>query len=239
MEMWKYGNGKFEDLKSLCILAYNPFSNFHISTFLHSIVMINSLKYFLLLSLCTLVSAKMFAQVSYNDSLEHFQQEYVKNHGVVKGDDKKHLRFFPVMAATRVQARVERIYDAPWFKMETSSKEKQVYRVYAVLHFSLHDTLLKLHVYQSQRLMETKEYADYLFIPFTDFTSGNESYDNGRYIDLMTTDLETGIYFIDFNKAYNPYCAYVSGQYSCPVPPKENDLPVAIRAGEMKFEKEH
>src|SRR5688572_5150715 len=201
--------------------------------------MMNSIKRLLGFSLFALMSSAMHAQGSYNDSLNDFQQAYVKNHGVVKGNDKKLLQFYPVTATYRVQARVERIYEAPWFKMETSGKEKQIYRVYAVLHFKLRDTLLKLHVYQSQRLMEVKEYADYLFVPFTDMTSGNESYDNGRYIDLTIADLEPGTYFIDFNKAYNPYCAYVSGQYNCPVPPRENDLSVSIRAGEMMFGKGH
>ena len=224
-----------DESRIFCSMPYN----FQISTYPYLLAMINTLKYFLLLSFCTLLIAKSSAQGSYNDTLHDFQQAYVKNHGAVKGNDKKFLQFFPVTAAYRVQARVERIYEAPWFKMETSGKEKQVYRVYAVLHFKLHDTLLKLHVYQSQRLMEVKEYADHLFVPFTDITSGNESYDNGRYIDLTITDLEPGTYFIDFNKAYNPYCAYVSGQYNCPVPPKENDLSVAIRAGEMKFDKGH
>ncbi len=193
----------------------------------------------LFLFLIAFAGSTLSAQESYRDSLYNFQQNYVSNHGVVKGNDRKQLQFYPVTTDYRVEARVERIYEAPWFKMETSSKEKQPYRVYAVLHFLLRDTVLKLHVYQSQRLMDTKEYADHLFVPFTDITSGNESYDNGRYIDLTIADLEPGVYILDFNKAYNPYCAYVTGQYSCPVPPRENDLPVAVRAGEMRFNKAH
>ena len=78
-------------------------------------------------------------------------------------------------------------------------------------------------------------YKDYLFLPFTDATTGNETYDAGRYIDLKIEDTRTPEVILDFNKAYNPYCAYVSDIYNCPIPPKENRLPVAIRAGEMKF----
>lgn len=178
------------------------------------------------------------SQQSYKDSIESYQLSYVKNHGVVKADDQRFLRFFPVDEKYLVSARVERIYDSPWFKMETSGKEKKVYRVYAILHFSINDTIVKLHVYQSQSLMSTKDYAEHLFIPFTDLTTGEESYENGRYIDLRINDLEPGTYTIDFNKAYNPYCAYVSDQFNCPMPPRENAMPVSVRAGEMKYGKE-
>ncbi len=176
---------------------------------------------------------------SYADSINAFQDNYVKTHGAVKGSDRKYLHFYPASEKYRVTARVERIFEAPWFKMETSGKTKKVYRTYAVLHFKLADTAYKLHVYQSQELMGIKEFAAHLFIPFTDLTAGEDSYENGRYIDMTIEDLEAGYYMVDFNKAYNPYCAYVSGVFNCPVPPKENDLSVAIKAGEMKFGKGH
>ncbi len=171
--------------------------------------------------------------------MEKYQEKYVKEHGVVKGSDKSSIHFFPVNEKYKVTARFERIYTAGWFNMETSGKITQVYRIYGVLHFTLNDTVLRLNVYQSQRLMETKEYADHLFVPFTDKTSGETSYDNGRYIDMTEGDLKENTFVIDFNKAYNPYCAYVSNVYNCPVPPKENDLSVAVKAGEMKYSKSH
>src|SRR5262249_19523427 len=159
--------------------------------------------------LLTCISYSLQAQQSYKDSLQDYQQQYVKKHEVIKGDDRKFIHFFPVNEKYRITARFEQIDNAPWFKMETSGKEKKAYRVYGILYFKLNDTALKLHVYQSQSLMNTKEYADYLFIPFTDLTNGEESYENGRYIDLTFEDLKNGSYIIDFNKAYNPYCAYI------------------------------
>lgn len=177
-----------------------------------------------------------FSQDSaYTRHITEYQAKYVQEHEVVKGNDKEKMQFFPASEKYRINARVERIYEAPWFSMETSGKVKKVHRVYAILHFTVNDTAVKLYVYQSQKLMAIKEYAESLFIPFTDLTSGEESYENGRYIDLTIQDLENGTYTIDFNKAYNPYCAYVSGVYNCPVPPAENNLAVAIRAGEKKF----
>lgn len=169
------------------------------------------------------------------DSLHAFRQRYVNGHEVVKDNDRLNLQFFPVDKKYCVPARFEKIFEAPWFSMETSGKIKKVFRVYGILHFSIHDTVLKLHVYQSQRQFQETEYDGYLFIPFTDKTTGDESYETGRYLDLYIRDLEISDIFLDFNKAYNPYCAYISDKYNCPVPPKENDLPVAIRAGEMKF----
>jgi uncharacterized protein len=197
-------------------------------------------KYFALFLLsCCSYHATLQAQSTYIDSLRDFQSSYVKKHEVIGDKDKKFMRFFPVSERYRVTARVQRIEEAPWFKMETSGKDKQIYRVYAIVHFKLNDTTLKLEMYQSQQLMKTKEYADNLFIPFTDLTSGEESYDNGRYIELTTGEVKDGSYTIDFNKAYNPYCAYVSNQYNCPIPPRANNLPVAVKAGEMKFGKDH
>jgi uncharacterized protein (DUF1684 family) len=87
--------------------------------------------------------------------------------------------------------------------------------------------------------MQNPKYGDYLFIPFTDLTSGNESYVSGRYFDFKKSDILNKNFELDFNKVYNPYCAYISNRYSCPIPPKENNLPVAIRAGEKVFGKKH
>jgi hypothetical protein len=71
-----------------------------------------------------------------------------------------------------------------------------------------------------------------LFIPFRDATSGQETYGAGRYLDLQENT--TGLYELDFNNAYNPYCAYTE-TYSCPVPPAENTLPIPIPAGEKIY----
>ena len=73
-----------------------------------------------------------------------------------------------------------------------------------------------------------------LFIPFTDLTNGRDSYGGGRYLDVPLPDPEATAFKLDFNRAYNPYCAY-NNEYSCPVPPAENRLQVAIPAGEKSF----
>jgi len=178
-----------------------------------------------------------FAQSSYKDSINAYIKNYINTHEVVKGEDRKELRFFKVDEKYRVPAGFEKAQTNQWFEMPTSGKIKKVFRVYGILRFRINDTLVKLNLYQSQGLMGSNQYQNYLFLPFTDATTGIETYESGRYIDLQTSDIKNNEVVIDFNKAYNPYCAYVSGVYNCPIPPAANHLPVAIRAGEMVYGK--
>ena len=179
-----------------------------------------------------------FAQnKSYTDSIEAYLKKYVKEHEVVTGKDKERMSFYPVDEKYRIHCRFERTVNSQWFRMESSGQIKRNYRTYGILHFTINDTSLTLQIYQSQELMGTAQYRDHLFIPFTDATSGEETYESGRYIDLGINDISKDRFIIDFNKAYNPYCAYVSGKYNCPIPPAENRLAVAIRAGEKAFSK--
>ena len=180
-----------------------------------------------------------FAQKSYIDSIETYFKKYVKEHEVVTGKDKELMSFFPVNEKYRMNCKFERTLNSPWFRMESSGPIKKNYRVYGIIHFTVNDTAVTLNIYQSQDLMTTKQYKDHLFIPFTDATSGEGVYESGRYIDLEIKDIDNDKVLIDFNKAYNPYCAYVSGKFNCPIPPAENRLSVAIPAGEKAFGKAH
>lgn len=173
---------------------------------------------------------------SYSDSIFAYRKEYTENHEVVKGDDKKYFRFFPIDSTYRIVCHFEKIEDQKGFFMKSSGTITNKYFKYGKLSFSIHDTAVYLYVYQNKSLMKNPEYKDYLFIPYTDNTSGYESHGSGKYLDLSIGDIKNNIVVLDFNKAYNPYCAYTSG-YSCPVPPKENTLPVSVQAGEMEFAK--
>jgi uncharacterized protein (DUF1684 family) len=181
--------------------------------------------------------AQLRAQQSYNDSLQQYQNKYVKDHEVVKGEDKKYFEFFPIDENYRVVGQFEKAKDTKWFSLATSGNQRKTFRVYGTVSLQIHDTLLKLNLYQAQSLMIDPALKDYLALMFTDKTTGSETYEAGRYIDLDIGDIKNNTVVIDFNKAYNPYCAYVKGKYNCPIPPRENDLPVAITAGEKTFEK--
>jgi uncharacterized protein (DUF1684 family) len=93
----------------------------------------------------------------------------------------------------------------------------------------------KLTVYQYMKLLNDEKYAKYLFLPFADLTNGKQTYIGGRFIDLEIPDNDDLV--IDFNKAYNPLCAYGNPKYSCPIPPVENQLKVKIKAGVKTYKK--
>jgi uncharacterized protein (DUF1684 family) len=117
------------------------------------------------------------------------------------------------------------------FKMPTTTSRSPVYRRFGFVQFQLNGMEHKLTVFQNMELKRQEGYANYLFLPFRDSSSGNESYGGGRYLDLVIPKGKKII--LDFNLAYNPYCVY-SDRYSCPIPPEENRLKTAIRAGEKK-----
>ena len=112
------------------------------------------------------------------------------------------------------------------------------YIPYARLKFEIKGQPMQLTVYRSTRLATIPAYKDYLFLPFTDDTNGKETYGGGRYIDLREGDFKDNAVTIDFNKAYNPYCAFGAG-YACPKPPDENHLSTGIQAGEKQYAKSH
>lgn len=176
---------------------------------------------------------------TYADSIKTYISNYVQTHEVVKGHDKSHMKFYDVGKSFRVVADFKPSPSAEWLTFKTSGPKNKVFKLYGTLSFTLNDQLHSLNIYQSQELMTNDKYKNYLFLPFTDSTSGIETYEGGRYIDLQTTDIRNGKLILDFNKAYNPYCAYVSGVYNCPIPPKENALSIAINAGEKTFSNSH
>jgi len=143
----------------------------------------------------------------------------------------KGIHFFPFNTKYAVDARFVRTPQEKPFQMSTSGGIRKTYIKYAEVFFMLDKKEYKLNVYQSQDLIKSAEYKDYLFIPFTDATSGKETYEGGRYIDLNIP--QSDHILINFNKAYHPYCAYTDG-YNCPIPPQENTLPIKIEAG-VKF----
>ncbi len=181
-----------------------------------------------------------FAQKNdpYAKEIKAYQKNYVSSHELVTEKDKKYFRFFPVNNTYNVTAHFERIKDSIGFSMITSAKTSRHYYKYGRLDFIIDDKEYLLFVYQGKDLMGLEQYKDYLFVPFTDATTGDESYGSGRYLEFYKKDIVSGIVQLDFNKAYNPYCAY-SPDYKCPIPPKENRLSAAIRAGEMNFAKGH
>ena len=140
--------------------------------------------------------------------------------------------FFAINDSLRIEAKFVRTLNAIPFLMKTTTNRLPKYEKYGEAHFMYQGKVMKLSIFQSHSLREKEEFRNHLFLPFTDLSNGEESYTGGRFIDLMIPENEAVI--IDFNMAYNPYCAYTYG-YSCPVPPRENSLKTEIKAG-IKYE---
>ena len=172
-------------------------------------------------------------------SVKHFQEELNQEYRDPKKSPLakeeiaafKGHEFFPVAARFVVNATFVKTENPETFKMKTSTDRLPEYVKYGEAHFVLEGKPQVLEIYQSVALREKPEFKDYLFLPFTDATNGEETYGGGRYLDLKIPANQT--IALDFNKAYNPYCAY-SKRYSCPVPPMANRLDVAIKAGVKK-----
>jgi len=142
------------------------------------------------------------------------------------------LDFFTFDSTYVITANFKRTPDEKTFKMKTTTDRLPEYIKYGEVRFTLKDEAHMLNIYQNQKLILKEGYEDYLFLPFLDFTNGETSYGGGRYVDARLPEGDTII--IDFNKAYNPYCAY-SDRYSCPIVPRINYLKTKIEAGVMAF----
>ena len=197
-----------------------------------------------LLFFLLIVSAGAKAQ-SYKQLIDKHREEYKadfikETRSPLKEADLKNLDFYEPDASYKTTAALTLLTDQKPFKMPTFEGTGSEYVRYAKISFNLHGKLLNMVLYRNLGLMTHPVYKDLLFLPFTDETNKHTTYGGGRYIDLDSKTIKNGKIEIDFNKAYNPYCAYSSG-YRCPIPPEENDLAIAIKAGEKMYkgEKKH
>lgn len=193
------------------------------------------MKALILLIFCSLsfvdVAQLLSEQEVLNKREEHFKELTDTSLNVLNKEEIEHfggLSYFPFDPSYQLEARFVKDIGKK-FKMPTSTDRLPVYRRFGYIYFEIENVACTLEVYQNMALRKNKEYHDYLFIPFRDKTSGKETYGGGRYLDARIPDGDT--LKVDFNVAYNPYCAY-SHRYSCPIPPDANTLTVSIKAGE-------
>jgi len=135
------------------------------------------------------------------------------------------LRYFPIDQNYSVPAVLRLADERPVFEMPTSSGALRKMQLAGTIEFTLQGEARSLGAFVPDGTQQITS----LFVPFADQTTGSETYSAGRYLDIDPTT--TGYYTIDFNRAYNPYCAY-NATYECPFPPPTNRLKAAIRAGE-------
>lgn len=191
---------------------------------------------FLTGSLFTVLTAEAQDFIAKIDSSRNVYKEafLTDEHSPLDTGDIKQLIFYAPDSAYRSTAKVKFIYDDRPVIIPTYSGKEKKYLRYAELNFTIKGEPVKLTLFKSMTLAMDPLYSDYLFLPFTDPTNDNDTYGGGRYLDLRKSDIKGDELEVDFNMAYNPYCAYSAG-YNCPIPPPENAINIPIQAGEKKF----
>ncbi len=162
---------------------------------------------------------------------DRFMAHHVESPFVAEGvPGFQGLRYFPITPKFRVTARLVRSGAPAEAYLRTNRDGQSVVRYLGDLSFTLAGRPLRLRVFHAGEGVGRN-----VFVPFRDATSGGETYGPGRYVTLELN--EDDVYDLDFNRAFNPYCAYTDA-YECSFPPAENDLPVAVRAGEQAWSSE-
>ena len=194
------------------------------------------MKYLVLLFIC--ISSATFAQ-SYKDEIAKHREEYKadfikETRSPLREVDFKDLHFFDADSTFNIVGKVKVLKNEKVFKMSTYDGTSKEFIRYAKVFFKIDGKNLELTLYRNIGLMINPAYRNLLFLPFTDLTNNKTTYGGGRYIDLDLKNIINKQLTIDFNKAYNPYCAYSDG-YRCPIPPEENDLAISVLAGEKLY----
>lgn len=200
-------------------------------------------KNIILIVIVTAVIAGLYYSLTGSDTSEAYrarieQLRSEKNNTLRSGDDSPFgdsieftgLKYFPIDARYRINARLTEINPKKPVALPTSDGKEKRYLEYAHAEFELDGVRNKLLILE---IMDMGPYRGTLFLAFADKTSARETYGAGRYLDVKKVPGATSI-TLDFNEAYNPYCAY-NDNYSCPFPPKENILSVEIKAGEKTY----
>jgi uncharacterized protein (DUF1684 family) len=146
--------------------------------------------------------------------------------------DFETLDFFQPDTNYVIVAEFIRTPEALPFSMPTTTERESTEVVYGIAKFTINGKKQELEIYQTPELITQEKYKDYLFLPFTDATNGEETYGGGRYLDLRIPDGNEIV--LDFNKAYNPYCAY-NKKFSCPLVPSVNNIATEIKVGVKAF----
>lgn len=146
----------------------------------------------------------------------------------------KGLNYYPIDLTYRFEGSITKYDTALQDTIIGTKGDLRPALKYGYFYFKYKSKPYRLEIYKI--LKDDPEYQKYLFLGFTDATTGKQTYGAGRYIDL--TENDSNHYVIDFNLAYNPYCAY-NPKYTCAIPPEENRLPFPVTAGEKIYHEGH
>ncbi|RLD46785.1 MAG: hypothetical protein DRI86_02235 [Bacteroidetes bacterium] len=192
-----------------------------------------------LIIIITLITASSTGD--YKKTIEEFQKEMntefkdAKTSPLTEADlaEFTSLDFYNINKDYNIEAELVLNTMPKEFGMKTTTDRRPTYVVYGIAKFKIKGEKVEINIYQNTELVKQDKYKDYLFLLFTDNTSGITSYAGGRYIDLRIPREDERL-VIDFNKAYNPYCAY-NHKYSCPIPSEDDHIEIKIEAGIKKW----
>jgi uncharacterized protein len=175
-----------------------------------------------------------------DNKLKEYRAQTAKDHladsrSPITKKDIRHLHYFAPSEKHSLMADFAEFEKKDTVSIPTSSGKQKLFIRYGLLNFTLEGRTHTLTAYLSTRIGPG---SDHFFIPFYDETNGVETYGGGRFIDIDHSLLKEGKLPLDFNYAYNPWCAYSSG-FNCPIPPEENRLQVSIHAGEKAYTGKH
>ena len=199
-------------------------------------------KFFLLSVLAVIIAiiAYSFVGNDTNKSSQVIDSEYTKSIQNLRSDKDSYLKkdtaspiedkvkftglkYFEVNQAFKITGKIDRVTSGQTINIAMSGGEVEEYEAYGNIKFEIEGVKCTLKIFKTPE--------GNLFLPFKDLTSNNETYGAGRYLDFGVNDVKDNQITIDFNKAYHPYCAY-NQTFTCPVPPAENTLNVAVKVGE-------
>ena len=137
----------------------------------------------------------------------------------------KGLKYFEINPTFKIAGKIDRLTSGQTINISMSGGETEEYEAYGNVTFEIEGVKCALKIFKTPE--------GNLFLPFKDLTSNKETYGAGRYLDFGVEDVKDNRLTIDFNKAYQPFCAY-NHTFTCPVPPAENFLNVSVKAGERQ-----
>lgn len=186
-----------------------------------------------------LLQISLFCQSDYKVKIETYRTEHKAGlagyeNAPLNEEDIDRLEFFDISPKYKFDAVYIPAPQEAFVVMPTYSGQQKEYKVYGTVKFVYKGEEHELTVFQSTKHRNHPIYKDYLFLPFKDLSNGDGSYGGGRYMDIKLDEIKGNTLELDFNKAYNPWCAY-SDNFHCPIPPRKNHLAIAIKAGEKDF----
>ncbi len=175
----------------------------------------------------------------YQKELKVFREKYIKGfientRSPLVAEDLAFLDFYTGDPSWNLTCKCVKVENAKPFEMPTYSGVTRTYILHSIATCTRNKVKFSLNLYKNIHQPINPIYKNNLFLPFKDYTNGEETYGGGRYINLLDTDIVGNKIIIDLNKSYNPWCTYSDG-FNCPIPPRENHLELAVKAGEKSY----